>query len=94
VDGVDAAIMVFGTVSLLSLFVAASRGYRLPRALFRTGTWSRVMGWTAAAGAALTVVTGLVDGSLGGAFAIVTGFALLIELMLWAQAKTFGPRDG
>ena len=89
-----ALMMILATIGLVILMVAASRGLRLPTTLFRPRTYIRAMAWTGTLGAAATLGSMLAgDGAIAAIAISATAFLLVLELMLWSDAFTFGPRD-
>jgi hypothetical protein len=89
-----AIVMILTTVALLALFVAGSRGLRLPTPLFRPRTWVRAAAWTGTLGAAATFGAMLAgDGTVAALAISATAFLLALELALWSDAFSFGPRD-
>jgi hypothetical protein len=87
-------IMLLATAGLLGLFVAGSRGFRLPIHLFRPRTWIRAMAWTGVLGAAATFGAMLAgDGTIAAVAISATALLLVLEFHLWSDAFTFGPKD-
>jgi hypothetical protein len=86
--------MLLATAGLLGLLVAASRGLRLPVGRFRPRTWVRAIAWTGTLGAAATFGAMLAgDGAIAALAIGATACLLVLELFLWSDAFTFGPRD-
>jgi hypothetical protein len=86
--------MLLATAGLLFLFAAAGRGFRLPSRLFRPRTWIRAIAWTGVLGAATTIGAMLAgDGVIASVAISATAILLELELFLWSDAFTFGPKD-
>ncbi|WP_445150187.1 hypothetical protein [Baekduia sp. Peel2402] len=93
-ETVAAITMILATAGLLTLLVAASRGFRLPTPFFRPRTYIRAIAWTGTLGAAATIGAMLAgDGTIGAIAIGTTALLLVLELALWSDAFTFGPRD-
>ena len=93
-EGVATITMLLATAGLLALFLAGSRGLRLPSRLFRPRTWVRAIAWTGVLGAVATFGAMLAgDGPIASVTISATAFLLVLELFLWSDAFTFGPKD-
>jgi hypothetical protein len=94
VEGVAAAIMIVLTGALFLVWRAQVRSAGRWRRWFREGTWFRAMGWIAALTSA-AAIGALVGGERGIALLAVTvgAVVLLLLVILWSYARTFGERD-
>ena len=86
--------MVVLTGALFLVWRAQVRSPGRWRPWFRQGTWLRAMGWTAALTSA-AAIGALLDGERDIALLAVTigAVVLLVLVILWSYARTFGERD-
>jgi hypothetical protein len=94
VEGVVAAIMVVLTGALLLVWRAQGRSAGRWRAWFRQGTWLRAMAWTVAVTSA-AAIGALLEEERDIALLVITvgAVVLLVLVILWSYARTFGERD-
>jgi hypothetical protein len=94
VEGVIATIMIVLTGTLFLVWRAQVRRPGRWRPWFREGTWLRAMGWTAALTAAAAIGSLLSGGRDIAVLAVTVGAGVLMVLVIfWSFARTFGQRD-